>query len=74
MQLKTSSCSEKWFSNQSPAKNWNFFPLQSNLIAWIKLYFKCLSVNGVTGDFDLILMKNERWGGGGGSDRGGGEK
>lgn len=35
--------------------------MQSNLIVWIKLYFKCLSVNGVTGDF--WFDTDEKWGG-----------
>lgn len=35
--------------------------MQSNLIEWIKLYFKCLSVNGVTGDF--WFDTDEKWGG-----------
>lgn len=61
MQLETSSCSEKWFSNQSLAKKIKLFHLQSNLIVWIKLYFKCLSVNGVTGDF--WFDTDEKWGG-----------
>lgn len=35
--------------------------MQSNLIEWIKQYFKCLSVNGVTGDF--WFDTDEKWGG-----------
>lgn len=35
--------------------------MQSNLIVWIKLNFKCLSVNGVTGDF--WFDTDEKWGG-----------
>lgn len=35
--------------------------MQSNLIVWIKQYFKCLSVNGVTGDF--WFDTDEKWGG-----------
>lgn len=35
--------------------------MQSNLIVWIKLYIKCLSVNAVTGDF--WFDTDEKWGG-----------
>lgn len=35
--------------------------MQSNLIVWIKQYFKCLSVNAVTGDF--WFDTDEKWGG-----------
>lgn len=34
--------------------------MQSNLIVWIKQYFKCLSVNAVTGDF--WFDTDEKWG------------